>query len=65
MDVPDGISDGSLQFKENVRVVFVNCTFHCSLQIITVGVRSGDRGGQISSEIILSRNTSRTRVMET
>jgi hypothetical protein len=44
-----------------MKVVSVNCAFHCSPQIIISGVRSGDRGGQI----ILSLSTSRSNVTET
>jgi hypothetical protein len=64
-DVPYEIWDGFLQFKQSVRIVFVNCSFHWSPQIMSGGERSGDRGGQMAFEIFLPWNTSLSSVMET
>lgn len=48
-----------------MRFVFVNSAFHCSPEMISRAVRSGDRGGHMSIEAVMSPNKSRSSVMET
>jgi hypothetical protein len=51
--------------SESVGTAFVNCAFHSSPQIIIGGAGSGNHGGHMSFEIILTLNTSYSSVIET